>query len=67
MKNNNWLYLKSYEKLGRVKNNDKRGYISLYPLLRVIYGVKYGIYGKCQRQIPHIATGYFVSVSLPYR
>ncbi len=27
-------------------NNDKRGYRSVYPLLRVICGVKYGICGK---------------------
>ena len=27
-------------------DNDKRGYESVYPLLRVICGVKYGICGK---------------------
>jgi len=29
-----------------MKRNDKRGYGSVYPLLRVICGVKYGICGK---------------------
>jgi len=29
-----------------MRNNDKRGYGGVYPLLRVICGVKYGICGK---------------------
>ncbi len=29
-----------------MKRNDKRGYRNVYPLLRVICGVKYGICGK---------------------
>jgi len=33
-------------------NNDR--YVSLDPLLRVIYGGKYGICGKLKMKIPHI-------------
>ena len=38
------IYLEYLERM--MKRNDKRGYGGVYPLLRVICGVKYGICGK---------------------